>query len=295
MDKSLAKNNFLIKRTRHGVDNRVYFLTNKNNKKLGVLKLYNKRSLKEVLHIKKTMEFLARKKVPVQKIKKFLIKEKKPALFMEYIEGRHSTLSSNKKIRESAYLMASFHNLRIPNFLEDKKITDKDYKKLFKACSDWEKINKIQMVYNAISMDYLGFLPKGVVHGDFSCSNILFNKNDKILGLLDCDHCCLSYFLTDLARAQIFFSFDKKNRLNKKKIKNFIKYYNNKRLLEKKEKENFLSHLRLVLIKMILETYYYVEVIKEVKFMSTKYNQSYNNLYEKMENLREADIIDIFV
>lgn len=63
-------------------------------------------------------------------------------------------------------------------------------------------------MYNDIDKSYLNTLPRGIIHGDFSYSNLLFEQSGQLSTILDFDNITRGYLLTDLVRCQIFFAFN---------------------------------------------------------------------------------------
>ena len=145
-------------------------------------------------------------------------------------------------------------------------------------------------LYNSLDLKYLDTSPHALIHGDISASNVLF-IDDEISGIIDLDHARYSYRLTDITRAQVFFSFDAEGNLNEDKVRKFVKAYQKNIELRPEELTNFYNHLKLLLIKMTLETYYYVEVIKEVSpeiFKKSSFNQSWQLLLKKLHAIQDT-------
>jgi len=81
-------------------------------------------------------------------------------------------------------------------------------------------------------------LPKGIIHGDLFIDNIFFNKN-KFSGFIDFYFSCNDYSMYEIAICINALCFDKKNHkflMNKQKVKNLIKGYQNIRKISQKEK-----------------------------------------------------------
>lgn len=279
-----------------GVDNLVYVIR-AGKQRLGVLKIFTKKTPGQVGKLYKLGLKLAEDRIPVPS---FLRRPEtigdRPVLYTGFVQGRHATVLSTQQIRAAAKLMARLHRLKSITFLPIIKIATSDYLKLFRDCKKFKYIKNVEKIFSEISLDYLEKLKVGFIHGDFSLSNIFFNTKNQLMGLIDCDHSCNSYVLTDIARAQIFFAFDQNLKFREQKVLDFIKAYTKINPIKDEELRFFYRHMKVLLIKMILESYYYTKVkndVSESVFRQSRFNQSPVVLYKKLLAIENREILDV--
>ncbi len=273
-------------RTLYGVDNEVYLIGRKDNPE-AVLKSYTKKSFKEVRQIYDLQKELLIKKIPVP-VPYELGDKVRPFILMSYISGSHSENLSQKETSEVATAMAKFNNLTVKVKLKNYKFTKRQFNELVSKCLKWNKAKIISNILDKIDFAYLKSLKTGLIHGDFSQSNLLFNKKGGLEGLLDIDHSCLSYRLSDITRFMAFLAFDSNNQLRIKKISDFVTMYERKIKLPQIERNYFFIHMQLHLIKMTLETYYYVKVLKKVSpdLFKRSMNLSFESLLQRLMQIQ---------
>jgi homoserine kinase type II len=83
-------------------------------------------------------------------------------------------------------------------------------------------------------------LPNGIIHGDLFIDNIFF-KNNKLSGIIDFYFAANDYFMYEIAICINALCFDKKKSkflINKSKVKNLIKGYENIKKISIKEKNS---------------------------------------------------------
>ena len=129
-------------------------------------------------------------------------------------------------------------------------------------------------------------LPKGFVHGDISDTNILICE--KACCILDFDQAKVAPYLYEVARSLIFFAFDKTGAFNYERAKRIMNTYSTEMSIKEHKEKIIIQLLHLALIQMLLCTFYYVEVAKEVSptiFSRPRENQHYNFTMKKLRNL----------
>jgi Ser/Thr protein kinase RdoA (MazF antagonist) len=279
-------------RTDFGIDNETYFVI-RNDKIRSVLKIYTKKNRKEIENIAQTQNWLAECGLPVPDSQLLSADDKNPIMVLSYMPGRHMLNFANSQLIESARLMAKLHSIkRIGGELQ--KSVAFDYSYFFKRCSGLKGIHKLQKTYGLISGHYLSGLETAVVHGDFSQSNILFDQG-RISGVLDWDHVSIAPRLTDLARASIYFCFNDQDEFFLSRLLVFCKAYNAIQKLTPLEKSNFFAHMKLLIIRIALETYFYTSVVKTVRktIFKNKSNLSPQRLLlrlQRISNLGELQL-----
>ncbi|MDP3900209.1 MAG: phosphotransferase [bacterium] len=276
-------NSVTIKKIPYGVDNDVYYVYLVNMNTSLVLKLYTKKTIKDVRRLCSIQNNLIASNILIPNIVAGPIRlNNRIGVFYDYVRGNHlNPLDDHTKA--ITRIMAHYH--RVPQ--KDGDILTEIYSKnLFRkwinASRNFEHIDKIKLIFNNIDISYLDSLVKCFIHGDFSCSNFILNNEGYYL--LDHDHSRLTYRLTDIARSQIFFSFTNNKTFNSIKSHRFLIEYNKYNKLTDVEYKSFIKHLQLELIKMILQTYYYVRVLNKVpnSCFQNKFNQSYQSLFKKL-------------
>lgn len=277
----------MIKRFTHGVDNEVYLMKNKSQSI--VVKKYTKRHWSDVRRIANVMKKLHAASFPVPRIYHVVQSTSKQGIvLMEKMPGKHRRHPKREECAEVATLMATLHRTFRDQELPFVPLNKKNVLCYRSACMNDEITNCVDRVFS--SCNRLSSLPVTFIHGDFSLSNILF-RGKNVSALLDIDHAATSFAIIDLARAQIFFSFDKNNHYLPEKAENFIRCYERVRPLTKKEKSAYFDALRLSLIKMLLDTYYFVEIAQAVpkKTFRSDFNQSHQTLLKKLMSLEKYE------
>jgi len=107
-----------------------------------------------------------------------------------------------------------------------------------KKFSNIDKFLKIN--FDDIKKKWPKKLPSGIIHGDLFIDNIFFKKN-KLSGIIDFYFAANDYFMYEIAICINALCFDKINtkfKINKNKIKNLIKGYENIKKISLKEKKS---------------------------------------------------------
>lgn len=255
-------NSVNIKQSEIGVDNKTFLITIDLENRF-ILKQYTKRNYLDVSRIANLQNTLSDNELLVPK--SFTLSGS-TVMMQEFMNGHHLSRLTNKHLARIAELLFTIHRCKIPLKLisRSKKF---DYQNYFQLCKKWYKIATIKKIYSKIDQSYRKKLPTTFIHGDISPANLLFSKKGNIVGILDWDHACIGPRIYDIARSQIFFGFHHGTVYDAKRTSTFLKSYGN---LSKLEEDNIHLEIQLALIKMILETYYAVEVMKNVPKSSLK-------------------------
>lgn len=280
----LGLSNIMLKHALHGGDNKVFFI--KTESTIAIAKCYTKRSLDTVHEICCMSDKLGQVLPVPRTLEVFMLDDLVPVVIQEFLDGTHTDDLKSEQLAEVARAMANIHSVA-PTSNQPVSTCEFYYQDLINKCADFPDMSFILTTYACIDQSYLQNLPISLIHGDFSASNILFIDN-KISGIIDLDHARFSYRLTDVSRAQVFFSFGDDDNILESKVEAFIKNYQKTAVLSEDELAHFYEHMRLLLIRMILETYYYVEVRKEVSpeiFKKPSFNQSWQSLLKKLYSI----------
>lgn len=243
-----------------GITNHVFLLTNKENKKF-IFKIFSSQSLE---NIKTTCDILTilynnNLKVPKQVIPPTQVGDQVIAIF-EFIEGTHIEDSDMEK---AAQIMARFHQIPIEKIAGPHK---QNIEELLEKCKNWKYYGELKAIYESLDLSYLKDLPKGTIHGDFSYTNLIRDPEGN-LNIIDFDLTRYDYFLTDLVRCHIFYSFDRKGKFKKDVLDRFITAYNQQRPLQAAELNNFYTHMKLCILKEALQMYIHLYVTKDFSIL----------------------------
>lgn len=124
------------------------------------------------------------------------------------------------------------------------------------TCKGWQQAASLKKIWESLDLSYTDSLPRGVIHGDFSYSNLLVDK-DGHLSLIDCDKMRYGILLDDIALAQIYYGFNTDGHFKKEAFTSFIKDYESVRPLTQIEREHLITHLKRNLIEIAFVMYYY--------------------------------------
>ncbi len=281
-------NKFTLVRTKLGIDNEVYFLRKGRSKIVGVIKKYSKKNASQVDGIISVHNWLSNNNIPVPRAR-FFKKDinTQPQVLLEYISGYHICRPTKKQLTEIASIMATIHLLKPPTFIN--KIKPFDFEYFLDLCKHFKYIGNIKDIYYGIDCSYLSRLQKTFIHGDIIQSNLLFSKSGNLICVLDFDHSGVGYRLTDVTRSLIYFAFPF-GRINYEIISDFYLEYSKKVHFNDAEILSFFDHMKLLMIRILLETYYYTEVEKTVSkniFLENSYNLSPEILYRQLRQIKD--------
>ena len=274
--------------TEWGVDNKVYLIKDslkKNSKPIAVLKIYSKpaETLDKIeLSLKNVNKLLDQNFLVSKILASDRRKDEKLYVAMEFIDGNHPTKLEATNLSMIARETAILHTKSAISTYE-KPLPITKVRNLLDSCSTIKEFSRIKKIFNEIKFSKKLTFPNGFIHGDISQSNILIN-NGKFY-FLDFDHSANGYFISDIARAQIFFAFDDTCRLIPQNLDIFLQGYQDIRKLTNDEKRYFFDLIKLFLIEMTLETYYYVKVLATVDeniFQGKRKTQAYECLLQKL-------------
>lgn len=268
----------------YGVDNSVFTIHTPSSS--AVLKIYGKKDFDTLQNLYDFLDVLRLQGIKTPKcLQRFQINHH-PAILLEFCEGIHPFFPSDNEIVAITEQMAVLHQLSLFLPLLEKPSLDKSILLDFlKKCPSLPQRELIQSLIEDLDLSYLDVIPRGLVHGDFSPTNVLV-ANNQVVAVLDFDHLAHTDLLTDIARSQIFFAFEGE-KFNLTKCEQWIQTYGRYRPLTVEEQTHFYTHILIHLVKMYLETYYYVEELKEVSknlFTEHRVFQSPHALLNKIIN-----------
>ena len=240
-----------FKGIKQGIENTNYLIRSKKEK--FILTIFEKRVVKkEIPFFMKLMDQLNSLKINCPKPLKnkkgnYLFKLKnKTACIVSFLNGKDKKTLNTKNCYDIGRLIAEMHsstkkiNLHRKNSMGIKNLNPlfNSIKFRSKKFTNLEKFLKINFL--DIKKKWPKKLPSGIIHGDLFIDNIFFNNN-KVSGIIDFYFAANDYYMYEIAICVNALCFDKlKNRftLNKKKVKNLIKGYENIKKISNKEKKS---------------------------------------------------------
>jgi homoserine kinase type II len=258
-----------FKGIKQGIENTNYLLKTKNKKY--ILTIFEKRvSKKEIPFFMKLMNRLNASKIncpkPLKnKDGKYLLRLKnKTACIVSFLQGKDKKILNVKNCYDVGKTIAKIHlssskiKLFRKNSMGIKNLNPilKSIKFKSKKFGNIDKFLKIN--FEDIKKKWPKKLPSGIIHGDLFIDNIFFKKN-KLSGIIDFYFAANDYFMYEIAICINALCFDKINskfKINKNKIKNFIKGYESIRNISLKEKKSLNILCRGAAIRYFLTRLY---------------------------------------
>ena len=258
-----------FKGIKQGIENTNYLLKTRNKKY--ILTIFEKRvSKKEIPFFMKLMNRLNASKIncpkPLKnKDGKYLLRLKnKTACIVSFLQGKDKKILNVKNCYDVGKTIAKIHlssskiKLFRKNSMGIKNLNPllKSIKFKSKKFANIDKFLKIN--FDDIKKKWPKKLPSGIIHGDLFIDNIFF-KNNKLSGIIDFYFAANDYFMYEIAICINALCFDKVNskfKLNKNKIKKFIKGYESIRNISLKEKKSLNILCRGAAIRYFLTRLY---------------------------------------
>ena len=258
-----------FKGIKKGIENTNYLLRSKNKK--FVLTIFEKRvSRIEIPFFMKLMSRLNDSNIncpkPLKnKDGKYLIKLKnKTACIVTFLQGKDKKALNLKNCYDVGKAIAQMHlstnkiKLFRKNSMSVKNLNSllKSLKFRSKKFSNIDKFLKVN--FDDIKKKWPEKLPRGIIHGDLFVDNIFFKKNE-LSGFIDFYFAANDYFMYEIAICINALCFDKINtkfKINKSKIKNLIKGYENIKKISVKEKKSLNILCRGAALRYLLTRLY---------------------------------------
>ena len=240
-----------FKGIKKGIENTNYLLKSKNEKY--ILTIFEKRaSKKEIPFFMKLMDQLNNSKIncpkPLKNYKEnylFRLKDK-TACIVSFLKGEDKKTLNLKNCYDIGKMIAEIHSstkkikLYRKNSMGIQNLNPLINSIKFKS-KKFINIEKfLKTNFRDIKKKWPKKLPSGIIHGDLFIDNIFF-KNNKLSGIIDFYFAANDYYMYEIAICVNALCFDKnKNKfvLNKKKVKNLIKGYENIKKISIKEKNS---------------------------------------------------------
>ncbi len=245
-----------IQHMNSGTANKVFRITNKTTGNSYALKIFNTNTLDDMAATYQFFDgirpFLTAHGIITPATVVFpCLKDEKIIMVNEFLEGNHIT---DEHFPKAGAIMARLHLIDTP---ERALKPRRDMAFLFEQCKRWEHCSYLETLWNSLDFSYLEQLPKGLIHGDFSYSNILADSNGQ-LSLIDCDYMRYDYLLDDIGLAQIYYGFDDEGNFKLKEFASFIAAYQKIRPLTDLEKAHLITQTKRCLIEIAMALRFYL-------------------------------------
>jgi homoserine kinase type II len=256
--------------------------TLKTTKGKYVLKIFGKNYPEFIKYQIKIMHFLKKRNIPVQEViktktKKDIFKFKnKCVVIYKYVEGSTVKKPNNHLLKDIAKKQSLMNKALLK--LKNKHTWGRDWQ--FKAIKPkTTKFGKFDLrkyeksLLKEIKQINRKNLRKGIIHGDFHTANLLKNNN-KLKAILDWDDVHKDYLAYEIA-VFIAHTLLNKKRLNKKRLKLYLKEYQKNLRLNKDEQKAiyfFIKH------RYIVATSWCASKIKDNKSQKEKVKEGINKM-----------------
>ena len=132
-------------------------------------------------------------------------------------------------------------------------------------------------------------LPKGILHGDLSIDNVLFDKDHNLSGVVDFEEICHGPLILDVGMTFGQSGFPEGNVLRKDLLRSFLGAYNEERKLNEEEKECFVSHTCFALLSIAFWRWKQFNVLHFQESLKDKYLELEQRI--EMLQLNSQDIL----
>lgn len=279
----------------------------KTNKGKFVCKIYNNKSEKEILCAVNILQKLKHDGFPcirtLQTIsdKSYFTIQDKIGILYVYVEGKQINKPNLNQFNETAITLATLHNItknyRAQNCEKERVISKQECllsakenaQQLTNRDLARERLNWVVSVNNTI--DFPVKLPSGIIHGDYSQENILFEDN-KIVAVLDFDGSGHGPFILDIASMIYFWAWFKepKRKLNLSKARDLLKEYQKTRKLIKAEKIRLYDAL---LLRVLVYLSWNINETTIEEEIDTNYYEYFKSLVEQVTSIGRTDFYKI--
>lgn len=283
------------------LEHTVYLL--KTDKGKFILKIYEEVDLKSLKQEIEAREFLRKKGLPIPEImktksKKNLLKYKNANLTIEqFVKGKGAIKFNKKMAISTAETMALMHKE-----LQKKKI--KWIREAYHFELHEEDTGKIQKIMNLEFREEENKfleeskkinkkkLKRSIIHADFQDVNLLF-KNNKIIAILDWADMHKSFLVYDIA-VTMARSFIKATKIEKEKIKFFLKTYQKQIKLNSEEKKAIYYLMKHRLLGTILWCYVQAKKHKDQAKALNKWMKEVIKHYRTLDKFPLKDFLRLF-
>lgn len=245
-----------------GIENTNYKITTTKN--IYILTIFEKRvktiDLPFFINLQKHLikkKFSCPRPIADKKGKSINILNKKSCILISFLNGIKTNIVLNKHCEQVGEILSTLHQYT-SDFKEKRSngMMYENWYNIFLKCksvniSKKNIINLIEKELSFLKNNWPTDLPKGIVHADVFQDNVFFIDN-KFSGLIDFYFSCYDFLAYDIALTINAWCFNQHGKLDKNKLKYFIKGYEFKRKLNYKEKKDLNILLRGASIRILL-------------------------------------------
>ena len=160
----------------------------------------------------------------------------KPVLVKRYVSGQVAEDLDDAMLFQIGATMAQLHEIIAPDFLADNHACGlQTFLNIVGENIDPEYESWLAQQYNFLKKNIPRDLPRGIIHGDLFYDNVLF-EGKKIKAIIDFEEVCQYYKLFDLGMGIVGLCKEETS-IDLNKVQWLLNGYQQKRVLEKREKE----------------------------------------------------------
>lgn len=217
-----------------------YIRTNKNK---FVLTLFEEKTLEEAQQLADLLEWFNERNyptsqpIPSKSGDRVLRYNEHPIMLKSWIPGKVVSSLNKKQLSQAGWQLARLHQLEAPDMLQENQYYNSSVLDTVIGKGPDTKYEKwLRKQHERLTEILPQKLPQGIVHGDLFFDNILFQKGD-LQAIIDFEQACYERYLYDIGMALIGLC-TKNSKLSVKKVKAFIKGYEEIQRLSGKERKH---------------------------------------------------------
>lgn len=172
-----------------------------------ILSLIEEQSFEEVEQMVSSLEWLRRHGYATSKLVSTRYKKNiidiggKPAFLKEFLEGEVCWDLNEAQLHQLGSSIASLHNLPSPDFLPSNIYYEQDqFSDVLNLGLDCKYESWVKSSLERIQIQSHNNLPRGLIHSDVFCDNVLFD-GERLVAIIDFELACNYFLVFDLAMA----------------------------------------------------------------------------------------------
>ena len=163
-----------------------------------------------------------------------IICQQKPAFIKTYLVGEVRFDLEESMLIQLGAAIGQLHQLKAPSYLPKHNYYESPvFTKVIGLNLDREFENWLLERTNSLTINFDYDIPKGLIHGDVFCDNVLY-KGNQLSAIIDFEVACNYYLIYDIGMALIG-TCSKHNKLIGRKVKALLRGYENIRELTPNE------------------------------------------------------------
>ena len=241
-----------------------------------ILTICDEKNFDEVRSLVKLLNLLKEKKFPTTKVVKtrngdVVVKyEGKPVVLKKYIDGLVKDDLSTGMFLQLGQAIFNLHEIPVPENLRGHFSYGLEYfKDVIDAALDhpfrqWLKEKKAYLQYHIIEE-----LPRGLVHGDIFCDNMLY-VGDRLEAIIDFEEACHYYKVFDLGMCAVGCCVEN-GHVSPDKVGALVKGYERGRKLETEEREQLRLFIEYAAVSTAFWRFRQYNILHARKEMANHY------------------------